>query len=258
MSRTSATALRHPVGQAAVESAIGHVFHNPALLTQALTHDSFISKVAERTHAGYERLEFLGDRVLGLVMAEILYNDNPDLKEGLLARRFAEMVRGGACAEVADSWNLAAAIRVAPHEKGGQSPLTASVKADACEAVIGAVFLDGGYAVARAVIESAWRSRLAAPLELTPDAKSALQEWTQGRGVAPPNYEVTARGGSDHLPHFTVSVMIAGFEPEIGRGTSKRDAQQEAARAFLLRQKIWKDLSATRDLPGAPVRERPV
>lgn len=250
MARASASASRSLDGQAEVEAAIGHVFANPALLTQALTHDSFISKVAERTHGGYERLEFLGDRVLGLVMAEVLYRQNPDLKEGLLARRFAEMVRGGACAEVAESWNLGAAIRVAAHEKGGQSPLTASVKADVCEAVIGAVFLDGGYSAARDVVERAWRPRLAAPLELTPDAKSALQEWTQGRGVAPPNYEVTARGGSDHLPHFTVSVHIAGFDPEIGRGTAKRDAQQEAARAFLLRQKIWKDL------PGAPARER--
>ena len=252
MARTAAAVLRGPSGQAGVEAAIGHAFANPALLTQALTHDSFISKVSERTYAGYERLEFLGDRVLGLVMAEVLYIENPDMKEGLLARRFAEMVRGGACAEVAEAWALDASIRVAPHEKGGQSPLTASVRADVCEAIIGAVFLDGGYSAARAVVERAWRPRLASPLELTPDAKSALQEWTQGRGITPPLYAVSARGGSDHLPHFTVTVQIAGHEPETGRGTSKRDAQQEAARAFLLRQKIWKDLPA----PGG--RERPI
>ena len=225
----------------AVEAAIGHVFAAPALLAQALTHDSFINKVSERTQGGYERLEFLGDRVLGLVIAELLFAEHPDLKEGLLARRFAELVRRGACEEVAEAWSLAASIRVAPQDKGGQSPLTASVKADVCEAVIGAVFLDGGYDAARRVVEQAWRPLLTAPPAATPDAKSALQEWTQGKAIAMPVYEVTARGGSDHLPHFTVSVSIAGHEPEYGRGASKRDAQQEAARQFLLRQAIWKE-----------------
>ncbi len=237
----AAQAARREAGLTAVEAAIGHAFGTPALLVQALTHDSFISKVSERTHAGYERLEFLGDRVLGLVIAELLFVEHPDLKEGLLARRFAEMVRRGACEEVTEAWGLAAAIRVASVDRGGQSPLTASVKADVCEAVIGAVFLDGGYAAARRVVEQAWRPRLASPPELTPDAKSALQEWTQGKALAMPAYEVTVRGGSDHLPHFTVSVSVAGFEPEFGRGASKRDAQQEAARQFLLARKIWRE-----------------
>lgn len=225
----------------AVEAAIGHVFAAPALLAQALTHDSFINKVSERTQGGYERLEFLGDRVLGLVIAELLFAEHPDLKEGLLARRFAELVRRAACEEAAEAWGLAASIRVAPQDKGGQSPLTASVKADVCEAVIGAVFLDAGYEAARHVVERAWRPLLAAPPAATPDAKSALQEWTQGKAIAMPVYAVTARGGSDHLPHFTVSVSISGFDPEFGRGASKRDAQQEAARQFLLRHAIWKE-----------------
>ena len=248
----AAQAARREAGLTAVEAAIGHAFGTPALLVQALTHDSFISKVSERTHAGYERLEFLGDRVLGLVIAELLFVEHPDLKEGLLARRFAEMVRRGACEEVAEAWGLAAAIRVASVDRGGQSPLTASVKADVCEAVIGAVFLDGGYAAARRVVELAWRPRLASPPEMTPDAKSALQEWTQGKALAMPAYEVTVRGGSDHLPHFTVSVSVAGFEPEFGRGASKRDAQQEAARQFLLARKIWKEppLSGGQDHPA--------
>ena len=237
----AAQAARREAGLTAVEAAIGHAFGTPALLVQALTHDSFISKVSERTHAGYERLEFLGDRVLGLVIAELLFVEHPDLKEGLLARLFAEMVRRGACEEVTEAWGLAAAIRVASVDRGGQSPLTASVKADVCEAVIGAVFLDGGYAAARRVVEQAWRPRLASPPEMTPDAKSALQEWTQGKALAMPAYEVTVRGGSDHLPHFTVSVSVAGFEPEFGRGASKRDAQQEAARQFLLARKIWRE-----------------
>jgi ribonuclease III len=224
-----------------VEAAIGHAFSAPALLAQALTHDSFINKVSERTQGGYERLEFLGDRVLGLVIAELLFAEHPDLKEGLLARRFAELVRRAACEEVAEAWGLAASIRVAPQDKGGQSPLTPSVKADVCEAVIGAVFLDAGYDAARGVVERDWRPLLAAPPAATPDAKSALQEWTQGKAIAMPVYEVTARGGSDHLPHFTVSVSIAGHEPEYGRGPSKRDAQQEAARQFLKRQAIWKE-----------------
>ena len=247
-----AAAARREAGLAAVEAAVGHVFAAPALLTQALTHDSFISKVSERTHAGYERMEFLGDRVLGLVIAELLYAEHPDLKEGLLARRFAEMVRRGACEEVAEAWGLAAAIRVAPVDRGGQSPLTASVRADVCEAVIGAVFLDGGYAAARGVVERAWRPRLASPPEMTPDAKSALQEWTQAKAMPMPAYDVTARGGADHLPHFTVSVSVAGFNPEFGRGASKRDAQQEAARRFLQRQKIWKEppLPAAEDMPA--------
>ena len=225
----------------AVEAAIGHVFRAPALLAQALTHDSFINKLSERTRSGYERLEFLGDRVLGLVIAELLFAEYPDLKEGMLARRFAELVRRAACEEVAQAWGLASSIRVAPQDKGGQSPLTASVKADVCEAVIGAVFLDAGYAAARQVVERAWRPLLAAAPAATPDAKSALQEWTQGKAIAMPAYDVTARGGSDHLPHFTVSVSIAGYAPEFGRGASKRDAQQEAARQFLLRQAIWKE-----------------
>ena len=235
----AASAGRREPGLAAVEAVIGHRFVAPALLVQALTHDSFISKVSERVRAGYERLEFLGDRVLGLVIAELLFARYPDLKEGLMARRFADMVRRGACEEVAEAWDLATFIRVAGADKGGHSALTASVKADVCEAVIGAVFLDAGYDAARGVVERAWRERLAAPPETTPDAKSALQEWTQGKALAMPAYAVAARGGSDHQPHFTVSVSVAGFEPEFGRGASKRDAQQEAARAFLLAQKIW-------------------
>ena len=240
MGAAQASARRGPPFSA-VEEAIGHAFQTPALLGQALTHDSFINKVSERTQGGYERLEFLGDRVLGLVIAELLFAEHPDLKEGQLARRFADLVRRAACEEVAQAWGLAAAIRVAPQDKGGQSPLTASVKADACEAVIGAVFLDAGYDAARRVVERAWRPLLAAPPAATPDAKSALQEWTQGRAIAMPIYEVTARGGSDHLPHFTVSVSISGYAPEYGRGPSKRDAQQEAARQFLLRESIWKE-----------------
>ena len=225
---------------AAIEAAIGHHFKDAALLVQALTHASSIVKVSERVRAGYERLEFLGDRVLGLVIAALLYRDFPNLKEGQLASRFAELVRGNACADVAQGWGLGAAIRAAPAEGNAQDPVTASVKSDVCEAVIGAVFLDGGYEAARAVIEAAWRPRLEVRPDLPPDAKSALQEWAQGRGLPMPRYEMRARAGSDHLPHFTVAVEMPGFEAQTGQGTSKREAQQEAARQFLIRQSIWR------------------
>ena len=244
---------RAPAGadNAAIETAIGYRFEEPALLLQALTHASFIAKVSERPRAGYERLEFLGDRVLGLVVAALLFRQHPDLKEGQLAARFAELVRGNACAEVAEAWGLTPAIRAAPAEGNAQDPVTTSVKSDVCEAVIGAVFLDGGYEAARGVVEAAWRPRLASPPDLPPDAKSALQEWTQGHALPMPRYEVRARAGSDHLPRFSVAVEIAGFAAEVGHGTSKREAQQEAARLFLIRENIWRAPRAAMEAPPA-------
>ena len=226
-----------PRGQAdftALESAVGHEFSDKALLRQALTH---VSASSLRTDS-YERLEFLGDRVLGLVVAHMLYCDFPRESEGELSRRLAALVRKETCAEVAEAWGVGPFMRLGDGEAqtGGRQKRT--ILGDACEAIIGAVYLDGGATAAERVVRAAFGPRMKAAGPNLRDGKTALQEWAQARRLAPPLYRIVERIGPDHAPAFVVAVDIDGFEPAVGVGASKRAAEQSAAAAFMTREGV--------------------
>jgi ribonuclease-3 len=209
--------------------ALGHAFADPSLLEEALTHRSVVSGRI----IGYERLEFLGDRVLGLVVADMLMDAFPDENEGALARRLAALVREQTLAAVARDIGLGAEIHMGPGESDGGGRENYAILADACEALIAAIYRDGGLKAARRFIETHWSARLAAEPAPPHDAKSMLQEWAQGRGLPLPVYRVVDREGPDHAPRFTISVEVAGKPPATACGHSKRTAEQVAAQALL-------------------------
>ena len=218
----------------ALEGRIGHSFAARNLLVSALTH---VSAAAGARRESYQRLEFLGDRVLGLVVADMLYEAFPDAEEGELSRRLADLVRKESCAEVALEWGAQAFVRAGESEKNA-SALNTAILGDICESIIGAVFLDAGYPAAKAVVAGAFEPRMRAPRRALRDAKTALQEWAQARGLPPPVYVETARSGPDHAPEFTVSIELPGFAPAEAKGPAKRLAEQGAASAFMTREKI--------------------
>ena len=218
--------------------SLGYDFRNIGLLQTALTHSS--ARVTEPERGDNDQLEFLGDRVLGLIVAELLAETFPQAGTGELALRYNRLVRKETCADVAREIALGAAIVMSDGEaeSGGREKNT--ILGDACEALLGAVFLDGGFERARAVVRTLWQPYMHADEDLASDAKSALQEWAQGRGLALPRYEETERRGPDHAPQFTASVSIEGFAPQSGSGASKRAAEQNAAAAMLVREGVWK------------------
>jgi ribonuclease-3 len=211
--------------------ALGHGFRQKALLRKALTHPS----AADSAFASYERLEFLGDRVLGLVVADMLFARFPNEPEGALAKRLAALVRRETLAEVAATMGLSAHLILARAEQEAGEAQNPALLADACEAVIAALYLDGGFEVARRFIEHYWTPLLEADLKPPQDPKTALQEWAQGRGLALPVYRELLREGPAHQPRFTVEVSVAGAEPARGEGLSKRLAEQAAAKLLLAR-----------------------
>jgi len=213
---------------------LGHAFAKPALLREALTHPSASGRRGGKS-LNYQRLEFLGDRVLGLIVAELLYREFPREPEGDLARRLAALVREETLAQVAEDLELGEFMVIAGSEEGAGERANPSLLSDVCEAAIGALYLDGGLEAARAFIERCWRPLLAADLEPPQDAKTALQEWAQGRGLPLPSYREVAREGPDHEPRFTVAVSVAGHEAAEGEGRSKRAAEQAAAERLLIR-----------------------
>ena len=202
-------------------------FSNPARLAEALTHASV-------TGANYERLEFLGDRVLGMVMAAWLFERHPRDSEGLLARRFAELVRREVCAAVARGIGAGPHIRVeAAAGKAGMAD-NDNVLGDVCEALIGALYLESGLDAARAFIRAHWADRVDGGSDQAPkDVKNALQEWAQGQGRPLPVYTVVGRAGPDHAPRFVVEVSVEGEAPVRAEGATKQDAQKKAAAALL-------------------------
>lgn len=219
-----------------IEAKLGHRFKNQNLLERALTHASVRGdKIARFDN---ERLEFIGDRVLGLAIAEILNEQYPEASEGELARRYNRLVCGEACAKVARAIGLGAHLILSESEadSGGRNKTT--ILADAAEALLGAVFIDGGFDKARAVVHKLWREQSEPVPEVAVDAKSALQEWAQGQGLALPKYTVVSRKGPDHAPQFTAEVVIAGRQPARGEGASKRIAEQAAATALLTREGV--------------------
>jgi ribonuclease-3 len=210
-------------------------FERPELLDEALTHVSAPNAGGQ----SYQRLEFLGDRVLGLAIAEMLYRAFPGAPEGELSRRLAELVRRESCAEIAQSWDVGPHVKLGAGEAQSGERKNEAILADICEAIIGAVFLDGGYDAAQKLIERSFKDLLAAPRRPLRDPKSALQEWAQAQGLPPPTYTIVEQTGPDHAPRFRVMVKVKGQESDFGLGTSKRVAEQAAARSLLLREGIW-------------------
>jgi ribonuclease-3 len=218
----------------AAEAIVGHHFHRPDLLTEALTHRSAAhgKPASGRGHhpatASNERLEFVGDRVLGLLVAEWLAERFPREQEGELGRRLAELVSQPVLAAIAEACGLPAILAVSPGESRAGVRRRATVLADAMEAAIGAVFLDGGLEPARRFVRSAWEAAMTAQAEPPKDAKTALQEWAQARGPDLPSYQVVSREGPPHSPVFVIAVAVSGAT---GTGTAgtKRAAEQAAA-----------------------------
>jgi ribonuclease III len=218
-----------------LEEKLGYRFSDPQLLLLALSHAS----VGDQSN---ERLEFVGDRVLGLVVSEALYAQYPSESEGGLAVRLNALVRRETCAKVAEDAGLAPHLIMAKAESGSGGRKKGAILGGACEAVIAAIYLDGGLDAARAFIMRYWRDAFAGLKPELRDAKTALQEWSQSperEDKSQPRYSVTERIGPDHSPVFTVEVRIAGHEPASGEGPTKRDAEQAAARRLLHRLGVW-------------------
>lgn len=220
---------------AALEERIGLAFADPDRLRRALTHAS------ARGQAGpdYERMEFLGDRVLGLVIAELLFRTYPDASEGELSRRINALVNAETCASVAEQIGLHEFILAGNEIRTLTGRKRVNIRADAMEALIAAIYLDGGLEAARKLILKYWEplSQLAAADRR--DAKTALQEWAHQVSGKAPVYSLESRQGPDHDPLFRVCVHVEGFEPGRGSGRTKRQAEQTAARSVLLREGLW-------------------
>jgi ribonuclease-3 len=213
----------------AFQQRIGHRFSEPSLLVRAVTHSS----VASPTRADNQRLEFLGDRVLGLVMAEALLGEDTDATEGQLAPRFNALVRKETCADVAREIALGDVLRLGRSEMVSGGRRKQALLGDAMEAVIAAVYRDAGFESARDMILRLWGKRIGQVEVDARDAKTALQEWAQARGMQPPRYIEVSRTGPDHAPVFTIAAQLdtgAGAEASAG---SKRQAEQAAAQALL-------------------------
>ena len=214
----------------------GYTFKNPDLLTLALTHSS----QAHGPDNHNERLEFLGDRVLALVIAEELFSRFPDSPEGEMARRLNAMVRKETCATVATRLELGEAMKELAGSGAANKHIFSNrnVLGDACEAVLAAVYLDGGMKSARTLIISLWDELLNQDRSAQKDPKSALQEWVLARGNEVPVYTEISRQGPDHQPEFVMQVKVTGFDTQTGKATSKRAAEQGAARAFMAANNI--------------------
>jgi len=222
-----------------LESRIGYAFADKTILERALTHVSAASK--QGRGGSYQRLEFLGDHVLGLAVSDMLYRAFPKGDEGELSRRLADLVRREACADVARTLDLGAALRLGSSESNAGGRRRMATLADVCEALIGAVFIDGGYPAAAALIERLWRERMLTPVRPLRDPKTMLQEWAQGRGLPTPAYREVERRGPHHNPEFRVAVDVAALQPAEGIGRSKRAAEQAAAAAMLTREGVNMD-----------------
>jgi ribonuclease-3 len=224
----------------AFEQRVGYRFKDPALLEQALTHISALSGARNRA-ASYQRLEFLGDHVLGLVVSDMLFRAFAKADEGEMSRRLADLVRKEACADVGRAIDLGAAIRLGASEANAGGRGRTAILADACEALIGAVFIDGGYPAAAALVEGLWSERMRRPARPLRDSKTVLQEWAQARGLPTPAYREVERKGPDHNPEFRVAVVLPDLAPAEGLGRSKRAAEQAAAAAMLTRAGVKSD-----------------
>ncbi|MEO0411137.1 MAG: ribonuclease III [Pseudomonadota bacterium] len=214
--------------QAWARSVFSHGFDNERLLTEAVTHPSL------QNQASYQRLEFLGDRVLGLVVAQQLLARFPKENEGTIARRFVKLVRKETLADIARSVNVPSVIRLEDAARQAGIHKQDGVCADVMEALIGALYLDAGLDPVSAFIASQWEAFMASDAGAKRDAKTMLQEWAQGRGLGLPQYKITGRSGPDHAPQFEVEVNVDGYAPLRATAGSKRLAEKEAAAALWL------------------------
>jgi ribonuclease-3 len=224
-------------GDGSLEDRISYRFADLALLDSALSHISALKGVRYRG-GSYQRLEFLGDHVLGLVISDMLFRAFPRADEGELSRRLADLVRKETCAEIARAIDLGAAVRLGASEANAGARNRPAILADVCEALIGAVYLDGGFVAAEALIGRLWQARMKTKAEPLRDPKTVLQEWAQGRGLPTPAYREIARSGPDHDPQFRVAVQLPHLAPAEGSGRSKRAAEQAAAAAMMKREGV--------------------
>lgn len=216
-----------------LESILNHTFDTPALLKMALTHSS----VGGPTN--YERLEFLGDRVLGLVVAKLLYARFPNEQEGDLAKRLAALVQGTFLAQIAREIELGQHIDFSEAEASSGGQDNENILADVFEAVIGALYLDGGFEKCEAVITKLWDGKLEMMIKPPQHPKTQLQEWAQGQGLTLPTYEIVAQTGPDHAPEFEVKVSVEKHGSLTAVGRSRQLAEKEVAKAFW--QKLQKE-----------------
>jgi ribonuclease-3 len=223
---------------AAIEARIGYKFVNAALLTTAFTHVSALKKSPGKRGDSYQRLEFLGDHVLGLVVSDMLYRAFPNADEGELSKRLADLVRKESCADVAKSLGLLDDIKLGQVGAIASARLRKSVIGDICEAVIGAVFLDGGYSAAAQFVERNWTERMRKPRRPLRDPKTVLQEWAQSKRLPTPVYREIERTGPHHDPQFRVAVDLPGLEPAEGVGGNKRAAEKDAAAVMIAREGV--------------------
>lgn len=216
-----------------IAGRIGYGFTDEALLVRALTHGSTLK------HKGdYQRLEFLGDRVLGLVIAEYLFRTNPHHAEGELTAALSGLVRSESCAAAGDTIGLSDLVVIGTGERAKGMNLNRSVLGDVMEALVAAIYLDGGLEQARAFVLKAWDGLLKQPAVAVKDAKTFLQEWALARALPIPAYRIVSREGPEHEPVFVVAVEVKGKLPAEGTAKSKRAAEQDAADLFLKREGI--------------------
>jgi ribonuclease-3 len=221
----------------AFQGRIGHSFRQPDLLLRAVTHAS----ISSPTRADNQRLEFLGDRVLALVLAEALLGADTSASEGQLAPRFNALVRKESCAEVAREIGLGEVLKLGRSEMMSGGRRKEALLGDAMEAVLAAVYLDGGFEAARALVLRLWESRIGGVDIDARDPKTSLQEWAQARSIAVPKYSEISRDGPDHQPQFTVEVRLETGAAEAATAGTKRVAEQAAARALLARLEQMND-----------------
>ncbi len=234
---TSRGKVRLSADLSAFARRIGHDFARPDLLVRAVTHASLSSP----SRLDNQRLEFLGDRVLGLVMAEALLAADRAATEGQLAPRFNALVRKETCAAVAREVGLGDVLKLGRSEMLSGGRRKEALLGDAMEAVIAAVHMDAGFEAARALILRLWGDRIGAVQADARDPKTALQEWAQARGQTPPSYTEVAREGPDHAPVFTIEVRLDSGQTARATATAKRQAEQAAARDLLARLEVEND-----------------
>ena len=228
-------ARREKAVLADLEARLDYKFRDPELAARALTHLSAATAGAKGRLESYQRLEFLGDRVLGLAVAAMLYEAFPQASEGELSMRLATLVRRETCAEVASEWEVGPHVVLGPGEAQAGGRKKIAILSDIAESLIGAVFVEAGFDAARRLIARSWSARMNAVVEPERDAKTAMQEWAQARALNAPTYVEIDRSGPPHAPQFTIQVSLEGFEPAQGSASSKRAAEQAAAQAFMAR-----------------------
>ncbi len=223
----------------ALERRTDYSFKDRSLLATALTHASAVGDARVAVVDTYQRLEFLGDRVLGLVVAAMLLETFPEATEGELSSRLADLVRKESCADVATALDMGAAVVFGGSRAQQRALLTVNVLGDVCEAMIAAIYLDGGFEAAKRFVEVNWRERMLEAPVGGRNAKSALQEWAQAQGHGTPTYEISERTGPDHAPTFIITVRMGTLDSGRGEGRNRREAEQAAATAVLVREGVW-------------------